>query len=554
MLFSLCINLLLLAPAIYMLQVYDRVIASGSVATLVMLTLVVLVLFLAIGGLEWARAQVLQRQGLRLELLLEKRAFEVSLRQAVFSAGRLSQGQALTDLAGLRQYLAGPGPLALLDAPWLPIYLLVLYLLHPLFGLVGLLAAATLLLLTWFNARITRAPAQEANEASRTSNAFVLSNLRNAEIIEAMGMEPAIHRHWQQRHHDLLRSGSLAASRAATLSALSRVFRLAVQSLILGLGAWLVIGKVITPGVMIAGSILLGRALAPVDMVIGSWRQWLQARDQYRRLQETLERIPPRRQRMPLPAPEGLLVAEQVSVAPPGQRTLVLRNASFRIAPGEAVGIIGPSASGKTSLARALLGVWPVSAGKLRLDGAEIHNWSREQLGPHVGYLPQDVELFDGTVSANIARFGEVDPAQVVAAAKLARVHEMILGLPLGYDMVIGDAGSALSAGQRQRIALARALYGQPRLLVLDEPNSNLDDSGETALISALQTEKQRGATILVISHRNTILAAVDKLLVLQQGAVRLFGPKEEVLAGLRAQQQGAGARARPRTGEGLTP
>lgn len=542
-LFSCGINLLLLAPAIYMLQVYDRVITSGSIPTLIMLTLVILLLFLTIGGLEWVRAQILLRLGLRLQLLLDARVFGLSFREALYTGGRAAQGQALTDLAGLRQYIAGSGPVALFDAPWLPVYLVVLYLLHPLFGLVGLVSAAVLLGLALLNARLTRAPLQEAGAASLDSNNFVLKNLRNAEVVESMGMLANVQRHWQQLHHRVLASQTAAAARAGLLTSLSRVFRLAVQSLILGLGAYLVIDQRITPGIMIAGSILLGRALAPVDMVIGSWRQWVQARLQYRRLQELLTRIPERRQRMSLPAPAGLVVAENVSVAPPGQRFLVVRNASFRIAPGEAVALIGPSASGKTSLARAILGIWPTTGGSMRLDGAEVFSWDRTELGPHVGYLPQDVELFDGTVSANIARFGEIDPARVVAAARLASVHEAILRLPQGYDMEIGDAGSALSAGQRQRLALARALYGSPQLIVLDEPNSNLDDEGERALIDALRAEQQRGATIIVISHRNTILAAVDKLLVLKEGRVVLYGAKAEVLGKMEAQRSAALAR-----------
>lgn len=542
-LFSLCINLLLLAPAIYMLQLYDRVITSASVPTLVMLTLVVLFLFVTIGALEWVRSQILLRLGLRLQLALDDRVFDVSFREALYTGGRAGQGQPLADLAGLRQYLASPGPNALFDAPWLPVYLFVMYLLHPLFGLAGLFSAAVLVVLALVNARVSRQPLQEVSDATVDSNAFVARNLRNAEVVESMGMLGDIRRHWQQRHYTLLSAHGRAAGGSAVLGSISRVFRLAVQSLVLGLGAWLVIEQRITPGVMIAGSILLGRALAPVDMLIGGWRQWVQARLQYLRLQAALERIPPRRERMSLPAPEGVITAENVSIAPPGKRVMVVRNANFRIDRGDAVATIGPSASGKTSLVRAMLGIWPTTSGKMRLDGAEVFSWDRAELGPHVGYLPQDVELFEGTVSANIARFGEVDPAKVVAAAKLASVHEAILRLPLGYDMDIGDAGSALSAGQRQRLALARALYGSPQLLVLDEPNSNLDDEGERALITALQAEKQRGATIVVISHRNTILAAVDKLMVLREGAVLAYGPKAEVLQKMEAGRRQAQAK-----------
>lgn len=540
--FSGAINLLLLAPAIYMLQVYDRVLTSGSLPTLLMLTLVVLLLYLAIGGLEWVRGQILLRNALRLDLQLESRAFDMAFRESLYGAGKTAPGQVMSDLAGLRQYVASGGLVALLDAPWLPIYLLVMYLLHPLFALAGLLAALVLLALAALNARLTGRLGREAGELSTQSQTVLQRNLRNAEVVEALGMRGDLHRQWLERHHAVLETQSQGSGRGQAVSTLARVFRLSAQSLILGLGAWLVIEQQITPGVMIAGSILLGRALAPVDSLIGSWRQWVDARERYWRLASALQRMPARPERMPLPPPEGRLEAEAVSIAPPGQNRLALRQASFRIEPGEAVGLIGPSGSGKTSLVRAIMGIWPTTSGKLRLDGAEIFTRDREQLGPHVGYLPQDVELFDGSVSANIARFGEVDAEQVVAAARLAGVHEAVLQLPQGYDTWIGEAGSTLPAGLRQRVALARALYGQPQLLVLDEPNSNLDDAGERALLTALQREKERGATILIVSHRNTILTVVDKLMVLKEGSLLMFGPKRDVLARLSAATPAGGA------------
>lgn len=540
--FSGAINLLLLTPAIYMLQVYDRVLTSGSLSTLLMLTLVVLVLYLAIGGLEWVRAQILLRNALRLDVQLEERAFDIAFREALYGSGRGVPGQAMSDLAGLRQYVAGGGPVAILDAPWLPIYLLVMYLLHPLFALAGLLAAVILLALAALNARLTGDLGREAGELSSQSHSGLQRNLRNAEVVEALGMRGNLHDQWQERHLSVLSTQARAGGRGQLLSTLARVFRLSAQSLILGLGAWLVIEQRITPGVMIAGSILLGRALAPVDNLIGNWRQWIDARERYWRLASALQRMPPRPERMPLPAPEGRLQAETISICPPGQKRPVLRGASFSIEPGIAVGLIGPSGSGKTSLVRALVGVWPTVSGKLRLDGAEIFSRDREQLGPHIGYLPQDVELFDGSVSSNIARFGAVDPQQVVAAAQLAGVHEAILRLPQGYDSPIGEAGATLPAGLRQRIALARALYGKPRLLVLDEPNSNLDDAGERALIAALHAEKQRGATILIVSHRNTILAVVDRLMVLKDGVLLLDGAKAEVMQKLSGPTPGGQA------------
>lgn len=542
--FSGGINLLLLAPAIYMLQVYDRVLTSGSLATLAMLTLVVLLLYLAIGGLEWVRSQILLRNALQLDLRLEARAFEMAFRESLYGGGKSSPGQVMSDLAGLRQWIGSGGPVALLDAPWLPVYLLVMYLLHPLFALAGFLAAAVLFTLAVLNARLTGELGRQAGELSSQSQEALQRSLRNTEVVEALGMRGDLHRQWRERHLAALSVHARGSSRGQVLTTLARAFRLAAQSLVLGLGAWLVIEQRITPGVMIAGSILLGRALAPVDSLIGGWRQWVDARTRFWRLVSAMERMPPRPGRMPLPPPEGRLEAESVSIAPPGQRRLVLRQASFRIAPGEVVGLIGPSGSGKTSLVRALVGVWPTVSGKLRLDGAEIFARDREELGPHVGYLPQDVELFDGSVSANISRFGDLDSLTVVAAAQLAGVHEAILQLPQGYDSAIGEAGSTLPAGLRQRIALARALYRQPQLLVLDEPNSNLDDAGEKALIAALQRESRRGATIIIVSHRNTILTLVHRLMVLREGQLILDGPKAEVMARLSGVRSARAARA----------
>ncbi|GAB3269713.1 type I secretion system permease/ATPase [Parahaliea aestuarii] len=533
--FSLASNLLLLTPAFYMLQVYDRVIPSASLPTLLMLTLVALLLFATIGALEWVRSQILSRVGARFDTLLEDRAFEVSFRQALYTSGQSAQARALSDLSVLRQYLSGSALLAFFDAPWLPVYLLVMYWFHPLFGLVGLISALVLLALAVVNARLGRDQQAETGEESASLEAFVLKNLRNAEVIEAMGMLGDIRARWQRRYRALLATQLSRAGRTGVIASLARTFRLAVQSLVLGLGAYLVIEQRLTPGMMIAGSILLGRALAPVDQMIAGWRHFVQARLAYRRFERLLQQIPPLPARMSLPAPSGQISAEKVSLAPPGTRNLVLRNLNFRIEAGDSVALIGPSGSGKTSLARAVLGIWPVTGGNLRLDGADVFTWNRDELGPHVGYLPQDVELFEGSVSENIARFGTVDASAVVEAARQAGVHEAILSLPGGYDMQIGPGGSALSAGQRQRLALARALYGNPCLLVLDEPNSNLDDRGELALIEALKAQKARGATVLVISHRRTILSAVDKLMVLGNGGITRFGPKGEVLEALQA-------------------
>lgn len=533
-LFSLFINMLMLLPAIYMLQVYDRVLASSSVSTLVALTVLVVALFIVMGLLEIARSWVLVRVSARLDMSLNERLFN-----AVFDAGlRSGHGQsigsqALGDFTSLRQFLTGNGLFAFFDIPWIPIYLAVIFVLHPLLGWIGVFGLIVSSTLAAINEFATRKPLAAANLLSIQNNSLVAGNLRNAEVLEAMGMLGNVQGRWLKRHLELLKLQAIASDRAGALSNTSKVFRITLQSLILGAGAWLAIQHIITPGAMIAGSILLGRALAPVDLLIGTWKQFLSARSAYGRLRELLQNTPPRQRFMSLPSPKGHLGVEQLVIIPPGGTVPVLRGLSFDITAGETVGIIGPSAAGKTSLARAVLGIWPAYSGKVRLDGAAIGNWNREELGPYLGYLPQDIELMEGTVSENIARFGEIDADAVVAAAQKAGVHEMILRLSQGYDTPIGQSGAVLSGGQRQRIGLARALYGSPCLLVLDEPNSNLDEPGEASLLSALGHLKRSGVTVLVITHRANLLQAVDRIMVLKEGLIHLFGPRDQVLAEL---------------------
>jgi ATP-binding cassette subfamily C protein EexD len=370
-----------------------------------------------------------------------------------------------------------------------------------------------------------------ANNMAVAAGNFVTSNLRNAEALEAMGMLGPIQQRWLERHKGVLSLQALASDRAGLLTATSKILRMLLQSLVLGLGAYLAIEHVTTPGVMIAAMILSGRALAPIDQLIGTWRQFVSARTAYGRLRELLKTVPVRPRRMSLPPPRGDLLVEQTVATPPGAGAPVLKGISFAAAAGESVGIIGPSAAGKSTLARVVLGVWSLQAGKVRIDGADVSQWNRDELGPHVGYLPQDIELFDGTVSENIARFGTVDADKVVEAARKAGVHEMILRLPKGYDTPIGEGGAVLSGGQRQRVGLARALYGDPVLVVLDEPNSNLDDQGELALLQAMAALKAAGQTLLIISHRPNVLSGVDKILVLREGQVQTFGPRDQVLA-----------------------
>ncbi|MDQ5911103.1 MAG: ATP-binding cassette, subfamily type secretion system permease/ATPase [Pseudomonadota bacterium] len=528
--FSLFINLLMLAPSLYMLQVYDRVLASRSEFTLLMLTLLIAGALLVMGALEWVRSQILVRVGARIDALLNVRLFS-----AVFDAGLRRPGagsaQALGDLNNLRQFLTGNGLFAFFDAPWVPVYLVVLFLLHPWFGWFAIIAALILSALTVATELATSKPLAAANTEAIAAANYAQSNLRNVEVLEAMGMLPRIQQRWLERHTRVMGLQALASDRAGALTATSKTMRILLQSLILGLGALLAVENAVSPGVMIAASILMGRALAPIDLLIGTWKGFVSTRNAYRRLNELLIAVPERPRYLSLPPPKGALTLEGIVVVPPGAQTPALRGVSLSIAAGEVVGVIGPSAAGKSTLARATLGIWPLYAGKVRLDGADIQNWNRDEVGPYLGYLPQDIELFDGTIAENIARFGDVDPEQVVAAARKAGVHEMILQLPKAYDTRIGEAGSVLSGGQRQRVGLARALYGDPVLVILDEPNSNLDDLGEAALAQAMIDLKRRGSTVLIISHRLSILGVVDKILVLRDGQAQIFGPSDQVLA-----------------------
>jgi len=532
--FSFFVNLLMLVPSFYMLQVYDRAVGSASESTLLMLTLIMLLLMGTLGALEWVRSRIMVRISTRLETLLGKRLFDASFRQALDSGGMNASAQPLSDLSSLRQFLTGNGLFAFFDTPWIPIYLAVMFMFHPWYGWMGVISALLLGLLAWCNERLTKAPLYNANREHMAATAFTNKSLRNAEVVESMGMLGDLRQRWSARVHKVLSLQSVASDRAGAIASVSRTFRQIVQSLVLGLGAYLTIKHEISSGLMIAGSILLGRALAPIDQLIGVWKGFVGARGQYARLHELLEKIAAEPERMSLPAPQGAISVENLSVAAPGSRTPLVRNLSFKVAPGETVGIIGASGAGKSTLARALLGIWPGLAGTVRLDGADITQWRREELGPYLGYLPQDIELFEGTISENIARFAQVDATAVVDAARMAGVHEMILQLPQGYDTVIGANGGGLSGGQRQRVGLARALYRAPRLVVLDEPNSNLDETGERLLAEALLKLKQSGATVFVITHRSGVLAAVDRLLVLNQGELSLYGPRDKVLAHLQ--------------------
>lgn len=528
-LFSGVVNLLMLVPSLYMMQVYDRVLTSRNETTLLMLTLIMLGLFALGGLLEWVRGQVMIKMSAGIDAQLRDRlfsaVFERSLRQGSADPARL-----IHDLGNIRQLVTGAGLIALMDLPWLPIYLLVAFLFHLWLGVFTLVGVLLLVGLACWNELATRKGLAEAGRLSLQSSSYVNSSLQNAEVIWAMGMLGALRGRWVELQQRLVQAQVDASVTAARIAALTRFVRISWQSLAIGLGAVLVLENQISAGVMIAVSVLLGRAMAPVEQLVTHWKQFGSARHSYDRLSSLFADFPRGPSRLALPAPSGALHLERVAVRPPGAARAVLQGVSLTLAPGEVLAIIGPSASGKSSLARAMIGIWPACEGSVRLDGAEIVQWSRQALGPYVGYLPQDIELFDGTVAENISRFGELDSARIVDAACKAGIHDMVLHFPEGYDTLLGAGGLGLSGGQKQRIGLARALYGQPVLVVLDEPNSNLDEQGEAALVQAVDSLKAAGSSVVLVTHRPNVLPAVDKLLYLQGGEMKLFGPRDQVL------------------------
>ena len=535
--FSAISNLLMLVPSLYMLQVYDRVLASQNSVTLGMLTLMMLGAYLLMGALELIRSFVLVRVGARFDMELNKRVYTAAFEQNLKKAGG-SAGQSLQDLTAIRQFLTGNGVFAFFDAPWFPLYLAVIFYFEPQLGWFSLGGTALLVFLAFVNERVSKKPLSEANSMAIQSGALATNNLRNAEVIESMGMLPDLMGRWFKLHGKFLHLQAEASEKAGIVGALTKFVQVSLQSLVLGFGALLVIEGKMTAGMMIAASILVGRALAPVQQLIGVWKSFSSTRNAYERLVALLETYPKRSAGMALPAPTGALSVEGVSAGPPGSPVPVLKGVTFAIQPGDVLGVIGPSGSGKSTLARLLVGVWVAGIGKVRLDGADIYQWNKAELGPHLGYVPQDIELFGGTVGENIARFGELDSQAVVVAAKRAGVHDMILQLPKGYDTLLGDGGAGLSGGQKQRLGLARAMYGDPSVLVLDEPNSNLDDVGEHALVAAIQDLRQRGKTIVLITHRTSVIGITNKLLLLRDGTVAAFGPTDQVLAALQQNVQ----------------
>lgn len=529
--FSGFINLLMLTGAIFMLQIYDRVIPSRSIPTLVGLALLAASLFLFHAVLDVIRTRMLSRIGRSLHHWLRSRVFDATLRLPLCRRQDLASHQPLRDLDAIRSFLSGGGPIAFYDLPWIPLYLAICFLFHPLIGLAVLIGAIILIALTLITEMLSRGPSREAIASGNVRNTLTEGSRRNAEAIAAMGMAPALAARWQDSDDRYIAAHGSTSDVAGGLGAVSKVLRIALQSAVLGVGAYVVIHGEASAGIIIAASILSARALAPVDLAIGNWRSFVAARQSWARLNALLAALPARDKPHPLPAPVSSLSVEAVIVVPPVGTRAVVRGVSFSLQAGSALGVIGPSASGKSSLARALVGVWSPGRGKVRLDAAALDQWSPETLGRHVGYLPQDCELFAGTVAQNIARFQTADdPDSVVRAATLAGVHDLILRLPDGYETQIGDGGAALSGGQRQRIGLARALYGDPFLVVLDEPNSSLDAEGEQALTSAIMSIRQRGGVAVVIAHRPSALAAVDQVLVMAEGQAKAFGTRDEVL------------------------
>ncbi len=535
MLFSLVCAVLVLAPSVYMLEVYDRVVNSRSVMTLAMLTLLVLAVYALMEVLEWVRSEVLLEASMELEHKLGPRIFQAVFDAQLRRAGAGTTVQPLHDFRTLRDFLTSPAVLAVMETPMALITLAALYLISPFLALAALLAAVVQSLLTWLNERSTHPLLMAANRGAMSAQQYADGTLRNAEVIESMGMLRDIHARWMQRQRNFLTQQAMASDHAGFYQALSRLIQNAVSSGLLGLGAWLLLLNELHggPSFMIVGSILGGRVLAPLVQVVMQWQVVVGAREAYARLDDMLKNVPKPARGMPLPAPRGLLQVEPLHGGAPGSPQHILRGVSFALNPGEAVAVVGPSACGKTTLARMLVGLWPSMGGKVRLDGVDVFTWSKTELGPYIGYLPQDVELFDGTVAENIARFGGVDVDQVRAAARQVGLEATIDALPQGFDTRIGPDGAILSGGQRQRVGLARALYRQPRFVVLDEPNSSLDDEGDAALAQAIAQAKASGTTFVIITHRTSVLGVVEKMLVLRDGMTQMWGPRDEVLKAL---------------------
>lgn len=532
---ALCANALMLTPSAYMLEVYDRVVNSRNPLTLAMLTLLVLMLFAVLEVLDWARSEVMREAGQALDRTLGSRLF-----RAMFDASlkRTAGGtlQTLHDLRTLREFLQSPVVAALMELPMALLFLVLVFAIHPLLGWFALVGALAQALLAWFNGRTTQPLMSKANRTAMVSQQQVDAMLRNAQVVQAMGLQPTMYRRWNKLQQEFLGQQATASARAGALQATTKFWQNVVSSGLLGLACWLLLNRQLNGGggMMIVASILGGRVLAPLVQGVSQWQSVVQMVDAWKRLQQVMQAIPVRAPAMPLPRPKGALQVEGLLALAPGGSVPILKGLSFALNPGEVLAVVGPSAAGKTTLARMLTGLWSASNGKVRLDGVDVYSWDKAELGPSVGYLPQGVELIDGTLAENIARFGPIDRPKIEAAAKAVGLHEWALQLPQGYDSPVGREGSMLSGGWRQRVALARALYGRPVFVVLDEPNSSLDEAGDAALVTAIAQLKAMGTTFVVMTHRTSVLAVTDKILVLRDGQAQGFGPRDEVLAALR--------------------
>ncbi len=529
--FSCFVNLLMLTGPLFMLQVYDRVLASGSQETLWVLFGLVAGLFAVMGILDYLRGRILANAGARFQAMLDGRVFDGVMKRALNPKERTRPAAAMRDLESIQQFLSGNAPFAFFDAPWVPIYLGAIFLFHWMLGAFALGAAILLFIIALLNQMMTKEPEIASRTAAAESEKFAESMRRDSEAVRALGMGAAARGAWGQMRGKALDAQMQHSTRAGFFQTFAKTFRMFLQSAILAVGAWLAVKQEISPGMMIAASILMGRALAPVDQAIANWRGFIRARRGAQALQEFFAMTPVNDQKTALPEPKPKLEVSGLAVGPPGERMPLIRGVSFKVEPGEAVGVIGPSASGKSTLARALVGIWPPMAGEVRFDGATLDQWGETELGQRIGYLPQDVGLFAGSIARNIARLSpDMSEAEVVQAAQRAGAHRMIIGLPNGYDTEIGEGGGQLSGGQRQRVGLARALYGDPPLLIFDEPNANLDAEGEATLVQAIRDAKERGCAVIVMAHRPSAIAACDHLLVMRDGQQQAFGPRDEVL------------------------
>jgi ATP-binding cassette subfamily C protein len=529
--FSAVVNILALTGSIYMLQVYDRVLTSQSIPTLIGLSLITLAAFALSGGLDMLRSRMLARIGARFDELLSHRVFDLVATMPLKGAKQAESMQPVRDLDTIRGFLSSLGPTALFDMPFMPIFLIGCFMIHPGIGVMSVIGGVIIIGLTIYTDAKSKGPSYEVTKSGAERHAIAETSRRNAEAIRANGMLGFLAKRYDEVHVRHVNDGLMASESSAGISAFAKVFRMVLQSAVLGLGAYYVIKGEMSGGLMIAGSILMSRALAPIEIAVAHWKGFTASRQAYRRLAHIMSIVPAQGQRMPLPAPKSTLLVDEVYVSAPGASLPIVQAATLQLQAGQGLGLIGPSASGKSTLARALVGVWPTLRGEIRLDGAALDQWEADPLGRHIGYLPQDVELFEGTIAENIARFQpDAKPDDVIAAAQTAGAHELILNLSDGYDTRIGEGGASLSGGQRQRVALARALYGNPFLVVLDEPNASLDGAGDEALNQAILSVRKRGGIVVVITHRPAALGQVDQVAIMEEGRVKAVGPRDEVL------------------------